>query len=78
MKKEVADQVAEMVLSQAQIMTMINNSAMNSKDGIVSACSLQIIGLLQKHLITIKREISVLKLDFNKLMDIFEKNVGSG
>jgi hypothetical protein len=59
-------------------MNLLNNSAMNSKDGIVSACSLQILGLLQKHLLALKRDTSVLKMDLNKIMDLFEKHVASG
>lgn len=42
----------------------------------MQACSIQIYGLLQKYLMSIKKDpVIVLKLDVAKMCELFEKNV---
>lgn len=50
MKKEVAEPVADQMISNNQTMALINSNSLTSKDSIVQACCLQILGLLYKHL----------------------------
>ena len=58
-------------------MQYLNNSIFNSRDGMLQACAIQIYGLLQKYVISIKRDpIPILRLDVAKIIDLFEKNVG--
>ncbi|CDW83098.1 protein kinase domain containing protein [Stylonychia lemnae] len=78
LKKETSDTVADMIINHNQTMQYLNNSIFNSKDGLIQACSIQIYGLLQKFLMTIKKDpIVVLRLDHAKIVDLFEKNVGA-
>jgi hypothetical protein len=74
-KKEISDQFSDMILAHSMTITILNNNALNSKDGIIQACCIQILGLLQKYLMMQKRDISPLKLDISKVVELFEKNV---
>lgn len=59
-------------------MNLINSSAISSRDGIVQACSLQILSLLVRHLMTVKRTVDpipLLKIDVTKIMDLFERQI---
>ncbi len=79
MKEEVAKIVGDQIIAHNQTMTLLNNSSLTSKDGIVSSCCLQILSLLQRHLITFKKDVQNpvqnLKVDITKLIDFFEKTV---
>lgn len=78
MKKEVAEPVAEQIISNTQTMTLLNSNSINSKDSIVQACCLQILGLLYKHVMQQKKDANpatLLKIDVAKIIDIFERNL---
>ncbi len=76
LKKESIDSVSDYLLSHNQTMTMLQQNSINSKDGIIQACSLQIINMIQKQLLSLKRDAtSELKLDVGKIIDVFERNL---
>lgn len=78
MKKEVSEPIADQLISSIPTMNLINSSAISSKDGIVQACSLQILSLLVRHLMTVKRTVDpipLLKIDVTKVMDLFERQI---
>jgi hypothetical protein len=78
MKKEVSEPIADQLITSIPTMNLINSSAISSKDGIVQACSLQILSLLVRHLMTVKRTVDpipLLKIDVTKVMDLFERQI---
>ena len=79
LKKEFADHTADIIIANSQLMTLLNTVSTSSKDGIVQACALQVLACLQRHLLAggHRKDISVLKLDMGKIMDLFEKHAGT-
>lgn len=50
---------------------------MGSSKDMIQACALQVINLLQRHLMKAKRDFGVLQVDYQKVGDILEKGVKS-
>lgn len=58
-------------------MSLLNSTSLSAKDGIVQAAAIVVLTLLQKHLLSTRKtladSLAPLKLDLNKLLDLYEK-----